>query len=117
MAAVVRCCETNFCIHIVLIVFLVLFAGLMSGLTLGLMSLSLVDLEVLAKSGTPEDKQHAGIPLFFIYFYICIGFPFSFCCLFIVFPPFASSLVPLSLKLFMLRLIVGFFVSEIKGEI
>ncbi|KAH6789885.1 CBS domain protein, partial [Perilla frutescens var. frutescens] len=31
----------------------------MSGLTLGLMSLSLVDLEVLAKSGTPEDKIHA----------------------------------------------------------
>lgn len=36
-----------------------LFAGLMSGLTLGLMSLSLVDLEVLAKSGTPKDKLHA----------------------------------------------------------
>ncbi|KAH6833221.1 CBS domain protein [Perilla frutescens var. hirtella] len=31
----------------------------MSGLTLGLMSLSLVDLEVLAKSGTPKDKIHA----------------------------------------------------------
>lgn len=36
-----------------------LFAGLMSGLTLGLMSLSLVDLEVLAKSGTPQDRKHA----------------------------------------------------------
>ena len=42
------------------IVLLVLFAGLMSGLTLGLMSLSLVDLEVLAKSGTPKDRQYAG---------------------------------------------------------
>ncbi|KAK1300309.1 DUF21 domain-containing protein [Acorus calamus] len=31
----------------------------MSGLTLGLMSLSLVDLEVLAKSGTPQDRLHA----------------------------------------------------------
>lgn len=31
----------------------------MSGLTLGLMSLSLVDLEVLAKSGTPQDSKHA----------------------------------------------------------
>ncbi|OVA14572.1 CBS domain [Macleaya cordata] len=31
----------------------------MSGLTLGLMSMSLVDLEVLAKSGTPKDKKHA----------------------------------------------------------
>lgn len=40
-------------------VLLVIFAGLMSGLTLGLMSLSLVDLEVLAKSGTPKDRIHA----------------------------------------------------------
>lgn len=40
---------------------LVMFAGLMSGLTLGLMSLSLVDLEVLAKAGTPKDKLNAGI--------------------------------------------------------
>jgi len=39
---------------------LVMFAGLMSGLTLGLMSLSLVDLEVLAKAGTPKDKLNAG---------------------------------------------------------
>ncbi|KAM7264156.1 hypothetical protein ACFE04_001839 [Oxalis oulophora] len=31
----------------------------MSGLTLGLMSMSLVDLEVLAKSGTPTDRKHA----------------------------------------------------------
>jgi metal transporter CNNM len=31
----------------------------MSGLTLGLMSMSLVDLEVLAKSGTPRDRIHA----------------------------------------------------------
>ncbi|XP_011088024.1 DUF21 domain-containing protein At2g14520 [Sesamum indicum] len=59
MAVEYRCCETEFFIHVVVIVFLVLFAGLMSGLTLGLMSLSLVDLEVLAKSGTPKDKQHA----------------------------------------------------------
>lgn len=39
-----------------------MFAGLMSGLTLGLMSLSLVDLEVLSKAGTPKDKQNAGTP-------------------------------------------------------
>jgi hypothetical protein len=43
------------------VVGLVLFAGLMSGLTLGLMSLSLVDLEVLQKSGTPPDRKHAGM--------------------------------------------------------
>ncbi|ESQ51109.1 hypothetical protein EUTSA_v10022700mg [Eutrema salsugineum] len=59
MAVEYECCETNFFIHIVVIVFLVLFAGLMSGLTLGLMSMSLVDLEVLAKSGTPRDRKHA----------------------------------------------------------
>jgi hypothetical protein len=41
---------------------LVMFAGLMSGLTLGLMSLSLVDLEVLSKAGTPRDKRNAGTP-------------------------------------------------------
>ncbi|CAL1411506.1 unnamed protein product [Linum trigynum] len=42
--------------------FLVIFAGIMSGLTLGLMSLSLVDLEILQRSGTSaEKKQAAGI--------------------------------------------------------
>ncbi|KAI3448204.1 hypothetical protein Pfo_004869 [Paulownia fortunei] len=59
MAVEYTCCQAEFFIHIAVIVFLVTFAGLMSGLTLGLMSLSLVDLEVLAKSGTPRDKQHA----------------------------------------------------------
>ncbi|KAM1021523.1 hypothetical protein ACFX15_041840 [Malus domestica] len=38
---------------------LVCFAGLMAGLTLGLMSLGLVDLEVLMKSGQPQDRKHA----------------------------------------------------------
>lgn len=61
MAVEYKCCETEFFIRIVIIVLLVVFAGLMSGLTLGLMSLSLVDLEVLAKSGTPQDRKHAGI--------------------------------------------------------
>ncbi|KAK1417573.1 hypothetical protein QVD17_26702 [Tagetes erecta] len=51
--------ETEFFVQIGIIVLLVLFAGLMSGLTLGLMSLSLVDLEVLAKSGTPKDRKYA----------------------------------------------------------
>ncbi|KAH8939661.1 hypothetical protein BDL97_15G047500 [Sphagnum fallax] len=49
----------TFYVYIVVIIGLVLFAGLMSGLTLGLMSLGLVDLEVLIKSGTPADKKHA----------------------------------------------------------
>lgn len=60
MAVEYRCCEGRFFVHVAVIVVLVLFAGLMSGLTLGLMSLSLVDLEVLAKSGTPRDRKHAG---------------------------------------------------------
>ncbi|KAL3148855.1 hypothetical protein ABBQ32_001729 [Trebouxia sp. C0010 RCD-2024] len=40
-------------------VFLVLMAGLMSGLTLGLMSLDQVDLEVLIRSGTPKERKYA----------------------------------------------------------
>ncbi|KAL6893637.1 hypothetical protein ACP4OV_007735 [Aristida adscensionis] len=59
MAVEYHCCEAGFFEHIVIIVVLVIFAGLMSGLTLGLMSLSLVDLEVLAKSGTDQDRKHA----------------------------------------------------------
>ncbi|KAL5157159.1 DUF21 domain-containing protein [Glycine soja] len=59
MAVEYQCCETQFFIRLLIILLLVLFAGLMSGLTLGLMSLSLVDLEVLAKSGTPQGRKHA----------------------------------------------------------
>ncbi|KAH1243734.1 DUF21 domain-containing protein [Glycine soja] len=43
--------------------FLVLFAGIMSGLTLGLMSLGLVDLEILERSGSPAEKMQAAIIL------------------------------------------------------
>ncbi|KAL4308374.1 hypothetical protein GQ457_01G053350 [Hibiscus cannabinus] len=42
---------------------LVLFAGMMSGLTLGLMSLSLVDLEILQRSGTIAEKKQASVIL------------------------------------------------------
>ncbi|KAJ8765566.1 hypothetical protein K2173_014688 [Erythroxylum novogranatense] len=59
MAVEYRCCGTGFLVRVGIVIFLVLFAGLMSGLTLGLMSLSLVDLEVLARSGTPNDRKHA----------------------------------------------------------
>ncbi|XP_054800765.1 putative DUF21 domain-containing protein At1g03270 [Prosopis cineraria] len=38
---------------------LVLFAGIMSGLTLGLMSLGIVDLEILQRSGTTTEKKQA----------------------------------------------------------
>eukprot|EP00252_Welwitschia_mirabilis_P021825 TRINITY_DN5715_c0_g1_i3.p1 TRINITY_DN5715_c0_g1~~TRINITY_DN5715_c0_g1_i3.p1 ORF type:complete len:437 (-),score=57.81 TRINITY_DN5715_c0_g1_i3:455-1765(-) len=59
MAVEHECCGTKFWLYIAIIVMLVAFSGLMSGLTLGLMSLSLMDLEVLAKSGTPQDRKHA----------------------------------------------------------
>ncbi|XP_027148982.1 DUF21 domain-containing protein At1g47330-like isoform X1 [Coffea eugenioides] len=55
----VNCCESKFFLFLAIIVGLVLFAGLMAGLTLGLMSLGLVDLEVLSKSGRPQDRIHA----------------------------------------------------------
>ncbi|KAJ4846305.1 DUF21 domain-containing protein [Turnera subulata] len=59
MAVEYRCCGAGFFSHIAVVGFLVLFAGMVSGLTLGLMSMSLVDLEVLATSGTPSDRTHA----------------------------------------------------------
>ncbi|KAK8522329.1 hypothetical protein V6N12_056041 [Hibiscus sabdariffa] len=59
MAVEFKCCERDFFVYLATIVLLVVFAGMMSGLTLGLMSLSLVDLEVLAKSGTLADRRHA----------------------------------------------------------
>ncbi|QCD76633.1 magnesium and cobalt transporter [Vigna unguiculata] len=59
MAVQYECCDVEFSKRVLIIVVLVMFAGLMSGLTLGLMSLSLVDLEVLAKSGTPHDRYNA----------------------------------------------------------
>lgn len=60
MSSNVPCCGTKFSLYVVAIVGLVIFAGLMAGLTLGLMSLGLVDLEVLIKSGRPQDRIHAG---------------------------------------------------------
>ncbi|KAK9129886.1 hypothetical protein Sjap_010373 [Stephania japonica] len=55
----VPCCQSKFFLFVVVIVGLVSFAGLMAGLTLGLMSLGLVDLEVLIRSGRPQDRRHA----------------------------------------------------------
>ena len=48
-------------IYIVITIALVILVGSMSFLMLGLMSLSLMDLEVLSKSGTPQDRTHAGV--------------------------------------------------------
>lgn len=63
MVAELPCCGSLFWVYIVVCVVLVLFAGVMSGLTLGLMSLGIMDLEVLIKSGSPTDKEHAGLRL------------------------------------------------------
>jgi metal transporter CNNM len=63
MAADLGCCATQFWLYVLVIIGLVCFAGLMAGLTLGLMSLGLVDLEVLIKSGRPKDRLYAGTSL------------------------------------------------------
>lgn len=60
MADDIPCCATKFWLYLLIVIGLVTFAGLMAGLTLGLMSLGLVDLEVLIKSGRPQDRIHAG---------------------------------------------------------
>ncbi|KAL5995871.1 hypothetical protein ACLOJK_025943 [Asimina triloba] len=55
---------------------LVLFAGIMSGLTLGLMSLGLVELEILRRSGTSAEKKQAGpfhLHVFDLYCVSCRG--------------------------------------------
>ncbi|KAL3639185.1 hypothetical protein CASFOL_017092 [Castilleja foliolosa] len=59
MADDIPCCESEFFLFVAAVVGLVVFAGLMAGLTLGLMSLGLVDLEVLSKSGRPQDRIYA----------------------------------------------------------
>ncbi|KAJ6960813.1 DUF21 domain-containing protein [Populus alba x Populus x berolinensis] len=55
----VPCCEPMFWTYLIICMALVSFAGLMSGLTLGLMSLSVVDLEVLIKAGQPQERKNA----------------------------------------------------------
>ncbi|KAK9818258.1 hypothetical protein WJX72_009693 [[Myrmecia] bisecta] len=45
--------------YILLAVFCVIVGGIMSGLTLGLMSLDALDLEVLSRTGTPKEQKYA----------------------------------------------------------
>lgn len=61
-------------------IFLVCFAGIMSGLTLGLMSLGLMDLEVLQRSGTDlEKKQASKIAFTKLHIACCCCFLTCFC--------------------------------------
>lgn len=71
----VKCCGSKFFLFLAAIVGLVTFAGLMAGLTLGLMSLGLVDLEVLSKSGRTQDRIHACVYNFLLLFsfFTCFG--------------------------------------------
>eukprot|EP01122_Echinamoeba_exundans_P016491 TRINITY_DN8375_c0_g1_i1.p1 TRINITY_DN8375_c0_g1~~TRINITY_DN8375_c0_g1_i1.p1 ORF type:complete len:494 (-),score=82.10 TRINITY_DN8375_c0_g1_i1:28-1509(-) len=49
-----------FFLHGSIVIFLVLVAGLMSGLTIGLVGLDLTMVEILARSGSAKEKKHAG---------------------------------------------------------
>ncbi|KAG2700556.1 hypothetical protein I3760_06G003500 [Carya illinoinensis] len=54
-----HCCKTEFWVFLSISLALVSFAGITSGLALGLLSFSHVDLEVLIKSGQPHDRKNA----------------------------------------------------------
>lgn len=60
----IRCCERQFWMDVVVSSGLVVFAGLTSGLSLGLLSHSKVDLEVLVKAGLPKDRKNAGFVIY-----------------------------------------------------
>ncbi|KAK7315141.1 hypothetical protein VNO77_33673 [Canavalia gladiata] len=53
------CCELYFWVFLIICLVLVSLAGIVSGLALGLLSFSQVDLEVLIKAGRPRDRKHA----------------------------------------------------------
>ncbi|KAI4330910.1 hypothetical protein MLD38_029150 [Melastoma candidum] len=55
----VRCCSPEFWAFLVICVVLVAFAGINSGLALGLLSFGPVDLEVLLKAGQPQERKYA----------------------------------------------------------
>ncbi|XP_057995439.1 DUF21 domain-containing protein At5g52790-like [Hevea brasiliensis] len=55
----VPCCQPEFWAYLVACFILVSFAGITSGLALGLLSFSKVDLEVLIKAGQPQDRKNA----------------------------------------------------------
>lgn len=51
--------HTEFWIYLGIYVFLTLFAGMMSGLTMGLLSLDKTQLEILQKVGKPKERKYA----------------------------------------------------------
>ncbi|KAG5007035.1 hypothetical protein JHK82_024963 [Glycine max] len=53
------CCQLGFWVFLIICLVLVSLAGIASGLALGLLSFSQVDLEVLIKAGRPKDTKHA----------------------------------------------------------
>jgi len=55
------CCQLGFWVFLIICLVLVSLAGIASGLALGLLSFSQVDLEVLIKAGRPKDTKHAGL--------------------------------------------------------
>lgn len=59
-----HCCGSHFWILVLMCWVFMLFAAISSGLALGLLSFSQVDLEVLVKAGQPQIQKNAGI-------YIC----------------------------------------------
>jgi metal transporter CNNM len=56
----VHCCKTEFWLFLSICFVLVSFAGIVSGLALGLLSFSQVDLEVLINAGQPHEQKNAG---------------------------------------------------------
>ncbi|XP_019851308.1 PREDICTED: DUF21 domain-containing protein At4g14230-like [Amphimedon queenslandica] len=51
--------DALFWVYLIVYIILVLFAGLMSGLTMGLLSLDIMSLEVLKRGGKPREKKYA----------------------------------------------------------
>lgn len=60
------CCGSHFWILLSTCWGFVLFAAITSGLALGLLSFSQVDLEVLVKAGKPQIQKNAGTSLLFV---------------------------------------------------
>ncbi|CAK7338733.1 unnamed protein product [Dovyalis caffra] len=57
----VPCCELEFWAYLIISFILISLAGITSGLALGLLSFSQVELEVFVKSGLPQDQKNAAI--------------------------------------------------------